>query len=60
MEHVGPSCAETEGLMTCSASPGSLPNHLDESRNRGSPVGRNDSPSKKKGITAAVHYELYS
>nr|XP_046239418.1 phosphatidate phosphatase LPIN1 isoform X2 [Scatophagus argus] len=49
VESVGPSCAEMEALTACSMSPPRiLPDHLDESRNRGSPIKRTDSPSKKK------------
>lgn len=48
VESVGPSCAEVEGLT----SPRILPLHLDEGKNRGSPVKRTDSPSKKKGMGA--------
>ncbi|XP_040890674.1 phosphatidate phosphatase LPIN1 isoform X2 [Toxotes jaculatrix] len=48
VESVGPSCAEMEGLTACSASPRILPDHLDEGGNRGSPIRRTDSPSKKK------------
>ncbi|XP_056235757.1 phosphatidate phosphatase LPIN1 isoform X3 [Seriola aureovittata] len=43
-----PSCAEMEGLTACSVSPRILPDHLDEGGNRGSPIKRTDSPSKKK------------
>ena len=52
MESVGPLCAEMEGLTACSTSPRILPDHLDEGGNRGSPIRRTDSPSKKKGISA--------
>ncbi|XP_071344980.1 phosphatidate phosphatase LPIN1 isoform X3 [Trachinotus anak] len=45
VESVGPSCAEIEGLTV---SPRILPDHLDEGGNRGSPIRRTDSPSKKK------------
>lgn len=51
MENIGPSCAEMERLTLCSASPRIFPDHLDEGRNRGSPIGRTDSPSKKKGTS---------
>lgn len=51
VENVGASCAEMEELTTCSTSPRSLTDHLDEGRNRGSPTRRTDSPSKKKGVT---------
>lgn len=47
VESVGSSCAEMEGVT---AAPRSLPDHFDESKNRGSPVRRTDSPSKKKGV----------
>ncbi|KAI3377777.1 hypothetical protein L3Q82_008916 [Scortum barcoo] len=46
VESVG--CAEMEGLTGCSMSPRILPDHLDEGGNRGSPIRRTDSPSKKK------------
>lgn len=52
MESVGSSCAEIEGLTACSVSPRILPDHLEEGGNRGSPIRRTDSPSKKKGVTA--------
>ncbi|XP_054625579.1 phosphatidate phosphatase LPIN1 isoform X2 [Dunckerocampus dactyliophorus] len=48
VESVGASCAEMESLSTCLVSPGILPDHLEEGRNRGSPVRRTDSPSKRK------------
>ncbi|XP_041840444.1 phosphatidate phosphatase LPIN1 isoform X2 [Melanotaenia boesemani] len=48
VENVGPLCAEMEGLTACSVSQRILPDHLDESRNRGSPIRRTDSPTKKK------------
>uniref|UniRef100_A0A8C4IN29 phosphatidate phosphatase n=1 Tax=Dicentrarchus labrax TaxID=13489 RepID=A0A8C4IN29_DICLA len=48
VESVGLSCAEMEGLTACSVSPRVLPDHLDEGGNRGSPIRRTDSPSKKK------------
>ncbi|XP_076581257.1 phosphatidate phosphatase LPIN1 isoform X4 [Chaetodon auriga] len=48
VESVGPSCAAMEGLTACSVSPRTLPDHLEEGRNRGSPIRRTDSPSKKK------------
>lgn len=54
MESVGPSCAELEALTVCSVSQKSLPDYLEEGKNRGSPIGTTDSPSKKKGITAAL------
>lgn len=49
MESVGSSCAEMEGLP---ASPRILLDQLDEGENRGSPIRRTDSPSKKKGMGA--------
>lgn len=52
MESVGPTCAEMESLTVCSASPRILLDHLDEGENRGSPIRRTDSPSKKKGMGA--------
>lgn len=52
VESVGPLCAEMEALTACSTSPRILPDHLDEGGNRGSPIRRTDSPSKKKGISA--------
>lgn len=51
VESVGPSCAEMEGFTACSASPRSLPDHLDEGTDTGSPIRTTDSPSKKKGIS---------
>ncbi|XP_068450642.1 phosphatidate phosphatase LPIN1 isoform X2 [Clinocottus analis] len=45
---VGPSCPEMEGLAACSVSPRMLLDHLDEGENRGSPIRRTDSPSKRK------------
>lgn len=48
VESVGASCAEMEGLTACSVSPRILPDHLDEGGNRGSPIRRTDSPSKRK------------
>ncbi|XP_041791164.1 phosphatidate phosphatase LPIN1 isoform X1 [Chelmon rostratus] len=48
VESVGSSCAEIEGLTACSVSPRILPDHLEEGGNRGSPIRRTDSPSKKK------------
>uniref|UniRef100_A0A671VDA2 phosphatidate phosphatase n=1 Tax=Sparus aurata TaxID=8175 RepID=A0A671VDA2_SPAAU len=48
VESVGPLCAEMEALTACSTSPRILPDHLDEGGNRGSPIRRTDSPSKKK------------
>ena len=50
MESVGSSCAEMEGLSACTASPRILLDHLDEGANRGSPIRRTDSPSKRKGM----------
>ncbi|XP_038557508.1 phosphatidate phosphatase LPIN1 isoform X1 [Micropterus salmoides] len=43
-----PLFAEMDGLTACSASPRILHDHLDEGGNRGSPIRRTDSPSKKK------------
>nr|XP_057945092.1 phosphatidate phosphatase LPIN1 [Doryrhamphus excisus] len=48
VESVGASCAEMESLTTGLASPSILPDHLEEGRNRGSPIRRTDSPSKRK------------
>ncbi|XP_029901520.1 phosphatidate phosphatase LPIN1 isoform X2 [Myripristis murdjan] len=48
VESVGASCGELEGLAASSMSPRTLPDHLDEGGNRGSPVRRTDSPSKRK------------
>ncbi|XP_029948308.1 phosphatidate phosphatase LPIN1 isoform X2 [Salarias fasciatus] len=48
IESVGPSSAEIESLTACSMSPRTLPDHLEEGRNRGSPIRRTDSPSKRK------------
>uniref|UniRef100_A0A672G5A5 phosphatidate phosphatase n=1 Tax=Salarias fasciatus TaxID=181472 RepID=A0A672G5A5_SALFA len=39
---------EIESLTACSMSPRTLPDHLEEGRNRGSPIRRTDSPSKRK------------
>ncbi|XP_041641644.1 phosphatidate phosphatase LPIN1 isoform X2 [Cheilinus undulatus] len=47
VESIGASCTDMEGL-TASSAPRMLLDHLDEGRNRGSPVRRTDSPSKKK------------
>lgn len=44
------SCAEMEGLSACSVSSRILADHLDEGGNRGSPIRRTDSPSKRKGM----------
>ncbi|XP_061881872.1 phosphatidate phosphatase LPIN1 isoform X3 [Entelurus aequoreus] len=44
-ECVSGSCAEMEGLTT---SPSILPDHLEEGKNRESPVRTTDSPSKRK------------
>lgn len=52
LESVGTSCAEMEGLIACSVSPRILSDHFDEGVNRGSPIRRTDSPSKRKGISA--------
>lgn len=46
VESVGSSCAEMEGVTVALRS---LTDHCDEGKNRGSPVRRTDSPSKKKG-----------
>ncbi|XP_077420289.1 phosphatidate phosphatase LPIN1 isoform X4 [Vanacampus margaritifer] len=48
VESVDASCAEMESLTTCSEAPSILPDHLEEGRNRGSPIRRTDSPSKRK------------
>ncbi|KAM4592968.1 phosphatidate phosphatase LPIN1 isoform 2-T2 [Odontesthes bonariensis] len=48
VESVGPLCTEMEGLTAGSVCPKILPDHVDEGRNRGSPIRRTDSPSKKK------------
>ncbi|XP_037602489.1 phosphatidate phosphatase LPIN1 isoform X1 [Sebastes umbrosus] len=48
VESVGPSCAEMEGLTACSVSPRILLDQLEEGGNRGSPIRRTDSPSKRK------------
>ncbi|XP_030575835.1 phosphatidate phosphatase LPIN1-like isoform X3 [Archocentrus centrarchus] len=48
VESVGPSCVQMESLTTCSVSQRILPDHLEESRNRGSSIRRTDSPSKRK------------
>ncbi|XP_035799901.1 phosphatidate phosphatase LPIN1 isoform X7 [Amphiprion ocellaris] len=49
MESVGPLSAEMEGLTASSMSVRILPDHLEaEGRNRGSPIRRTDSPSKRK------------
>ncbi|XP_061820305.1 phosphatidate phosphatase LPIN1 isoform X3 [Nerophis lumbriciformis] len=45
VESVSGSCAEMEGLTT---SPSILPDHLEEGKNRESPVRTTDSPSKRK------------
>ncbi|XP_035484552.1 phosphatidate phosphatase LPIN1 isoform X3 [Scophthalmus maximus] len=47
-EGMGQSCAEMEGLTACSVSHGILPDHLGEGENRGSPIRRTDSPSKRR------------
>ncbi|XP_069029552.1 phosphatidate phosphatase LPIN1 isoform X2 [Embiotoca jacksoni] len=47
VENDGPLCAEMESLTACSMSQRILPDHLDEGRNRGSPIRRTDSPSKR-------------
>ncbi|XP_044201895.1 phosphatidate phosphatase LPIN1 isoform X2 [Thunnus albacares] len=48
VESVGASCAEMEGLTGCSVSLRILSDPLDEGGNRGSPIRRTDSPSKRK------------
>uniref|UniRef100_A0A3Q1H3S5 phosphatidate phosphatase n=1 Tax=Acanthochromis polyacanthus TaxID=80966 RepID=A0A3Q1H3S5_9TELE len=49
VESVGPLSAEMEGLTASSMSVRILPDHLEaEGRNRGSPIRRTDSPSKRK------------
>ncbi|XP_074522036.1 phosphatidate phosphatase LPIN1 isoform X3 [Halichoeres trimaculatus] len=48
VDSVGPLCAEMESITAGSASQRMLLDHLDEGRNRGSPIRRTDSPSKKK------------
>lgn len=47
VESVGSLCAEMEGVTVALRS---LTDHFDEGKNRGSPVRRTDSPSKKKGV----------
>ncbi|XP_051918923.1 phosphatidate phosphatase LPIN1 isoform X1 [Hippocampus zosterae] len=47
VDSVGASCAELESLTACSVAPSFLP-HLEEGGNRGSPIRRTDSPSKRK------------
>ncbi|CAN9506928.1 unnamed protein product [Ophioblennius macclurei] len=39
---------KVESLTACSISPRTLPDHLEEGGNRGSPMSRTDSPSKRK------------
>lgn len=46
VESVESSCTEMEVVTEALRS---LPDHFDEGKNRGSPVRRTDSPSKKKG-----------
>ncbi|XP_071400512.1 phosphatidate phosphatase LPIN1 [Centroberyx affinis] len=48
VESVGALCGELEGLAASSVSPRILLDHLDEGGNRGSPIRRTDSPSKRK------------
>ncbi|XP_034535374.1 phosphatidate phosphatase LPIN1 [Notolabrus celidotus] len=48
VDSVGPLCAEMESITAGSASPRMLLDHLDEGRNRGSPIRGTDSPSKRK------------
>ncbi|XP_015233740.1 PREDICTED: phosphatidate phosphatase LPIN1-like [Cyprinodon variegatus] len=47
-ENVGSSTMEVDGSTACSMSPKTLPTHLNEESNRGSPIRRTDSPSKRK------------
>ncbi|XP_038158174.1 phosphatidate phosphatase LPIN1 [Cyprinodon tularosa] len=47
-ENVGSSTMEVDGSTACSTSPKTLPTHLNEESNRGSPIRRTDSPSKRK------------
>ncbi|KAF6731095.1 Phosphatidate phosphatase LPIN1 [Oryzias melastigma] len=48
IETIGPSYTEIDGFTVCSASAKILPDHLDRGSNRGSPIIRTDSPSRKK------------
>lgn len=52
MESVG--SPEMEGPTPCSVSPKGLPDHLDERVNRGGPIKRTESPSKRKGACTNV------
>ncbi|XP_035992403.1 phosphatidate phosphatase LPIN1 isoform X2 [Fundulus heteroclitus] len=47
-ENVGPSPMEVESSAASSVSPKTLPGHLNEDSNRGSPIRSTDSPSKRK------------
>ncbi|KAM4596119.1 phosphatidate phosphatase LPIN1 isoform 2-T2 [Fundulus diaphanus] len=47
-ENVGPSSMELESSAASSVSPKTLPGHLNEDSNRGSPIRSTDSPSKRK------------
>uniref|UniRef100_A0A3Q2T224 phosphatidate phosphatase n=2 Tax=Fundulus heteroclitus TaxID=8078 RepID=A0A3Q2T224_FUNHE len=47
-ENVGPSPMEVESSEASSVSPKTLPGHLNEDNNRGSPIRSTDSPSKRK------------
>uniref|UniRef100_A0A3P9K0Z8 phosphatidate phosphatase n=2 Tax=Oryzias latipes TaxID=8090 RepID=A0A3P9K0Z8_ORYLA len=47
IEKIGSSYTETNSFAVCSATK-IFPDHLDEGRNRGSPIIRTDSPSRKK------------
>uniref|UniRef100_A0A8C7WY23 phosphatidate phosphatase n=1 Tax=Oryzias sinensis TaxID=183150 RepID=A0A8C7WY23_9TELE len=47
IENIGSSYTETNSFAVCSATK-IFPDHLDEGRNRGSPIIRTDSPSRKK------------
>lgn len=49
IENIGSSYTETNSFAVCSATK-IFPDHLDEGRNRGSPIIRTDSPSRKKGV----------
>ncbi|XP_057693143.1 phosphatidate phosphatase LPIN1 isoform X2 [Corythoichthys intestinalis] len=46
--NAGVSCTEMENLTTCPVVPSILHDHLEEDKNRGSPIRRTDSPSKRK------------
>ncbi|KAM4744614.1 phosphatidate phosphatase LPIN1 isoform 2-T2 [Anableps anableps] len=47
-ENVGASSMEVESLTACLMSPKTLPGHLNDESNRGSPVRSTDSPTKRK------------